>query len=98
MKKETRDKVVALLAAIHDAGLDGLVAENHAFQTLHRIIKTGTSLPDGAKQDAENTEACAACFVQPHLWGWMEDRTRQGEWSDFCVDWYESLLNRGKTR
>jgi len=97
MKKETRDKAVALLAAIHDAGLDGLVATNHAFQTLHRIIKTGSSMPEGGKEQKEDTEACAATFSNPHLWGWMEDRTMQETWLDFVVEFYETRLNKGKT-
>ncbi len=90
MTKETRGNVVALLAAIHDAGLDAVVAGNHAFQTLHRIVKTGTSMQEGGKEPKEDTETCAATFCKPHLWGWMEDRTMQETWMDFCMEFYET--------
>jgi hypothetical protein len=75
--RELSVKVTALLAAVDRSGLHPLVAENHAYQTLKRILDTGTSIPDGIKEPDEDTKACAACFVKPQLWGifdplWLE--------------------------
>ncbi len=82
MKKQLKTRIVSLLSRIHEAGLDTLVAENHAFQTLHRIIKTGTSLPGGMREPVENTEACAECFVNPGYWGISDPA-----WKSFCEGW-----------
>ena len=90
--------VKRLVEAIAEAGLVPLVADNHAYETLNRIIDTGSSMPDGSEEDEDMTNECLRVFGKPELWGWMTDRTRQTEWTDFCVDWYESLFNRGKTR
>jgi len=87
-----------LVEAIAEAYLVSLVADNHAYQTLNRIIDTGSSMPDGSDEDEDMTNECLRVFGRPELWGWMTDTTRQQEWKDFCAEWYESIFNRGKTR
>jgi hypothetical protein len=85
MKKELKERVVKLLADIHEAGFGSLVAENHAFQTLRRIIKTGTSLPDKIKEPTEETEYCAEVFMNPINWGISDPA-----WKAFCEKWRQA--------
>lgn len=82
MRKELRDRVIFLLAAIHDAGLDELVKDNHAFQTLNVIVKTGTSLPNRIKEPVDDTELCAQVMSNPMTWGIPGDA-----WLNFCEQW-----------
>ena len=82
MRKELKTKVVFLLSAIHTAGLDELVSENHAFQTLKLILTTGTSLPGRIREPIEDTEFCAQVMVNPMTWGISDPR-----WLDFCEQW-----------
>lgn len=87
MKKETREKVVRLLTAIHDAGFDAAMAGNIAHETLLRIVQTGTTLPDGSKEAPEITEACAQSFSNLWVLGLMVEKTRKPEWTEFCEVW-----------
>lgn len=82
MRKELKNKVVFLLATIHGSGLGELVKGNIAFDTLNRILTTGTSLPDSIKEPAEETEFCAQVMVNPMTWGIADYR-----WLDFCEQW-----------
>lgn len=82
MKKELKNKVVFLLATIHSSGLGEFVKGNIAFDTLNRILTTGTSVPGKIKEPAEDTELCSEVMVNPMTWGISDPR-----WLDFCEQW-----------
>lgn len=84
IRVELMTKAKTLLSAIAEAGVVSLVEDNHAHQTLVRIVDTGTSLPGGTEEDTETTEQVLEVFSDPTNWGWVSDRTRQQEWMDFC--------------
>jgi acetylornithine deacetylase len=54
-----------LVEAIAEAYLVSLVADNHAYQTLNRIIDTGSSMPDGSDEDEDMTNECLRVFGRP---------------------------------
>ncbi len=85
ISKRLSEKVTALLTTIEKVGMVGLVADNHAFQTLNRIMETGTSLPAGVEEDQQDTEACAECFANPGLWG-ISDHA----WKEFVSSWLQA--------
>lgn len=78
MKRETADMVIALLADIAAHGLLEVVRGNHAFETLGRILETGTSLPNGIYEPPEDTEDVALTFSRLELWGISDPK-----WKDF---------------
>jgi hypothetical protein len=98
MKKETKAKLVSLLTAIHDAGLAEMVEANGYFLILKRMVETGADLPHGCGQTPEDIERSAEVYSMIQYWGVGTDEATKRIWQDFCVQWYESLLNRGKTR
>lgn len=82
ISKAMSDKLTWLLVSIERAGLSELVEENIAFETVGRILATGTSLPNRIKEPVEDTELCAQVMSNPMTWGIAGD-----EWLNFCEQW-----------
>lgn len=82
ISRELRNKVLDLLTAIQEAGIFPLVKENHAYETLLRIVKTGTSLPHSIPEPEAITEITARTLADPITWG-IFDPT----WKALCEEW-----------
>lgn len=82
ISKALSDKLTWLLVSIERAGLNDLVKENIAFETVDRILTTGTSLPNGGIEPTEDTEFCGQVMANPMTWGISDPR-----WLDFVEQW-----------
>lgn len=74
MKHKVVDDAIQLLSDISSRGLLETVRGNHAFETLGRILETGTSLPGGVQEDEALTEKTALVLSDPRLWGIVDPK------------------------
>lgn len=81
MSRTEYSKVIApLFKAIDTAGLTEVVKGNIAYQTLLRIMDTGTDLV--GDEFAEDTAETVRVFSNPITWGISGD-----VWLNFCETW-----------
>lgn len=85
MKHQTEAKLAVLLRAIQNQGLVETVAQTVPYQTVCRIVATGTDLQFEGQEFEDDTEDVARVLSDPDNWG-----VSAPAWQEFAEAWREA--------